>query len=74
MAKKSTGCKCVEQVNKKLLPSGLKLTQHIQINFLTGKSTMSGPCVEVQKLGKKGSVKIPAVLCSFCPFCGKAVH
>lgn len=69
--KASKGCKCVDQVNKKLEPHKVKILQHMRINFSTGKGDMSGPCVEVRRIGDSKRGKIPVVPCTFCPFCGK---
>jgi hypothetical protein len=72
MAKtKTADCKCVEDVNAKLAESGCRVTRHMQINFATQMASLSGPCVAVERIGKSKRGKIPTVLCSYCPFCGK---
>jgi hypothetical protein len=71
--KASAACKCVDQVNAKLAESGVKVTQHMRVNFTTGKGDMSGPCVEVHRFDKSKRARIPVVPCAYCPFCGKAI-
>ena len=67
---KTKKCKCVEAVNAQLKDSGVKLVQHMQFNFQTGKGSMSGPCIEVCKIEKASRKKLLTVMCSYCPFCG----
>jgi len=76
MAKKSpVPCKCVDLVNERLKEDGCVLLQHMQIDFSSGKASMSGPCVSVErKVRTRTSKKIPTVLCTFCPFCGKKIN
>jgi len=74
MAKKNTttgqGCDCLEQVKALLSKENLAIKRHLQINFETGKGSLSPPSIVVEKIdGKKG--KLRTVFCSHCPFCGK---
>lgn len=74
MAKKkaAVGCeKCTEAVNEKLAPMNARITQGLTINFSTGKAGLSGPAVCVEKIDSKKRSKVPNILCSYCPFCGK---
>lgn len=71
MAAKAKKCTCVDQVNAQLKSSGVKLVQHMEFNLKTGKAAMSGPCLEVCKIDKASRKKLPTVMCSCCPFCGR---
>lgn len=76
MAKKKAtkpGCNCIEQVNKQLEDSNAKVAQYLQVNFKTGEATMSNPMVAVEKKihSSRTRTKLPSLICSFCPFCGK---
>ncbi len=72
MAKgESKMCKCVDQVNEQLAASNVKIGQGLQINFKTGQSSMSPPQIVLEKINAKVRKRMPTVLCSFCPFCGK---
>lgn len=68
--KKVAGCNCLEQVQEKLKPYGMKLKTALTMNFTTGKSGIAGPFLAAEKLdGFKG--KLRTMTCAHCPFCGK---
>lgn len=70
-AEKPTGsCNCIDQVNAQLRGSNAKLSQGLQIDFKTGKSSMSPPMLVAEKIDSKIKKRLPSLLCSFCPFCG----
>ena len=71
MKKKQAKCKCVERVNEQLAESGVKIKQHIQIDFSTGKSGMSPPVVQLEKTESKKRRREPVLICVHCPFCGR---
>jgi len=76
MAKKKaakTGCNCVEQVNKQLEDSNAKVSQYLQVNFTTGESSMTNPMVALEKkiTSSRTRTKLPSLVCTYCPFCGK---
>lgn len=71
MPKKKKSCLCLEQVNKKLKDSNCKVAQGLQVNFKTGAASMSPPFIVTEKIDRKIRKRMPSVICSFCPFCGK---
>lgn len=72
MAKKKaskSGCKCLDMVKSDLDDMGVAVKRHVQMNFKTGKATMSPPSIVLEKTGSKRG-KMPTIFCSYCPFCG----
>lgn len=63
-------CKCLDQVNSQLKDSNAMISQGFQINFKTGRSSMSPPMLATEKIDSKIRKRLPSVICSFCPFCG----
>lgn len=63
-------CNCLEQVQEQLKAKGARLETSFGINFATGEITTCGPWLKVVRHGE-GRKKLPNVLCTYCPFCGK---
>lgn len=73
MAKKATGCNCLEQVNEELLQHNTRLKRELMLNFKTGEATMTKQVfLATEKVdSKKKREPAKSVLASYCPFCGK---
>lgn len=74
MAKKSVEsqqCNCLEQVQEQLKEHNTTIVQSLQINFKTGKGSLSNPRIAVQKINSKSKKPAIPILCAHCPFCGK---
>lgn len=64
-------CGCVAHVDGLLAKDNAKIVTHWL--WGTSKITTSGPSVCVAKIDSKKRSKLPNVLCSYCPFCGKKI-
>ncbi len=62
-------CNCIEQCNAELRPMGFVLDTAMQIDFVTGKSTLCLP-MAIRKIGATRK-KPPTFLGNYCPVCGK---
>jgi len=64
-------CDCAEQMNAQLKEKfGAVLKREVMMNFKTGTTRLSQPLLMVERYDE-GKNKLPKVLCSYCPFCGK---
>lgn len=71
MAKKATKrCECAKQMNAELEKHGLRLSSLIQIDFATGTSRELIPIIATEWI-KPRKKKPNAVVCNYCPVCGK---
>lgn len=75
-AKETKSCKCLDQVQDKLValskpyaPS--RIVTHLLISLKTGVGRMSPPALHLEKIESKARGRLPVVMCTFCPFCGK---
>lgn len=72
--KQEKPCNCLELTQKALAEQrpGVHLKTELSINFKTGKCRTIGPLLVVAKDGDAPKrVKLPTIVCTFCPFCGK---
>jgi len=69
-------CNCMAVVDRELADRGVQIKSGFTIDFDTGEAALVGPYVTVEKLpDAKRMLKLPLVICSYCPFCGeKLVH
>lgn len=70
MAKTPKRCDCLNQVNEQLADSGVRLQTCLEMDFGKGEASIRGPLLAVEWIGKKRR-KLPTVMCSFCPICGR---
>lgn len=70
-AKRIRRCKCVEQVNEKLAQYGAVIETRFVMDYERGAMRQSGPIIKTERIDGKRS-KIPTVMASHCPFCGRA--
>lgn len=77
MAKKATAkkaapkkCNCVTEINEALKPHNARLASGMQLNFKTGEASVTAPHIELVKLDSKKRGRLPAMFCTYCPFCG----
>lgn len=64
-------CECLDQVQAKLEEMGFRLTRSMMVNFDANRASMSPPHLMVERLSGKSRKRIPTILCTHCPFCGK---
>ncbi len=62
-------CECTTRMNEKLAQHNGKIAVAIQITESLG--LRSSLMVQTEKLDKTKRRPVPAVLASFCPFCGE---
>lgn len=75
MAKKrkaatSKSCGCISKCNEALADRGLEVDSSMVMNFATGKATLAFR-IPLRRKEAKSRVKIPTMLCTYCPVCGK---
>lgn len=71
-SKKPTECKCMKEVDEQLKAMGVRLKSVFSIDFIKGTTRHIMPLLAVEWADKplRGK-KLPDVLCSYCPVCGK---
>lgn len=69
--KKTADCKCVQQLNEQLAERNVVIVQELMFDFKNGKADMSPPLILVRKRDSDKRTKLPTLLASYCPFCGK---
>lgn len=65
-------CDCLEKVQEALKPKNCKLQTVLTMNFTTGRGSIVGPLLAVEKLDKSRD-RLPTVFPTYCPFCGVKV-
>lgn len=73
--KKAKPCNCLELTQKALAEKypNVRLRTELSINFTSGKARVVGPVLEVEKIDTAKRERLPTILCTYCPFCGKKV-
>lgn len=71
---KPSPCTCREQVDEELKKLNARLASALQMNFKTHQASMAGPFVAIVKLDSKKKSRLPDLVCTFCPFCGKRLR
>lgn len=68
---KGPSCDCIRQVNEKLKDKGVQIRRDFLFQTKPTKVVQSPPIVELVRNDAKSRVKVPTLMCSHCPFCGK---
>lgn len=67
-------CDCAKRVDAELAKMGVSLEKSLRMDFETGKGEMAMPFIAVRWKGSPVRGKrLPMLLPSYCPFCGKKV-
>ena len=72
---RSKRCKCLAECQKELAKMGVRFETGLSVNFKTGKGTIVGPFLKVEWVDKpKRRTKLPTVMCTYCPTCGRKLE
>lgn len=67
---KPSQCMCVELVNKQLVSRNAAIDTEMCFNLTTGTASLQIP-VPLKKLDAKKRGRLPTMVCTYCPICGK---
>lgn len=69
----SLGCRCIVEANEQLEKDGIVISQSFEFDFDKQTARMSPPAIKLEWIGsaKRNGKGLPALLCTYCPFCGK---
>lgn len=66
-------CDCIAKLNEKLRPHNGKIALAILLPTEGSNELRSRVLVQTEKLDAAKRKKVPAVMASYCPFCGEHV-
>ena len=66
------GCECVELLNEQLAEHNAYVDTKLQMNMKTGEGRHI-ICIPLSKIDSKKRTRLPTLVCTFCPICGKKI-
>lgn len=75
MAKNTKRCDCIKQVNEQLKEQGINavVATEMSFNFTKMKGSVELFLPMRYREKKKKGDKLPSIVCTFCPICGKKI-
>lgn len=64
-------CDCVDRMNEAMAARNAAIEIGMLIDYATGKLREAPPAIKVYKVDPKRRDRLPTLLATFCPFCGR---